>query len=690
MHGRRTFPAFRQAAIPAVATLAAVSAMAVTAAVAALAPAATAVAVPAVSAFDGDDDTRARRQLYAEVYAEAREGNWAPAEAAERELRDYPLWPDLRSAWLQATLRHAEAATVEAFLQEHGELPPARRLADRWIHELARRADWPRYLALYEQRYADSGITELDCTAARARHLSRPGHRYDEADVERLWLAGRSQPRACDPVFAVMRDQGLLDAARYRQRFELAIDAREFRLARYLARELGEAERAQAAAWLAMAADPGGELVRLDPATADEAARARALWGIRALARSDPAYAAELWRRLSSSLELSGRERWEAAGYIAIRAALRREPAAPGLLKAIPAHLADADVLAWRTRDALRREDWPDVLAAVEAMPPEMAAEDIWRYWHARALAATGETAAAAELWESLAGERSYHGFLAADALDRAYAFGHEPLAADEETIAALARDPAIRRAGEFFHVGLESLGRSDWNEAVAGLDADRLAQAALLAHRWGWHSRAIATAAKAGRYDDLALRYPLPWKQDFETHAAAADIREAWAYGIARSESLFMADIRSSAGAIGVMQLMPATGRGTAQRERLRWRGYATLIDPPANIQLGTRYLAEVYRRFGANPVLATAAYNAGPHRVERWLPEAGSLPADIWIETIPFSETRSYVKRVLTADSIFSWRLTGRELRLSALHPPVPPPGERLALAQAEETGT
>ena len=141
MHRRRSLPALRQAAhaaIPAVATLATMAAVAV------LAPPATAVAVPTVSAFDGDDDTRARRQLYGEVYAEAREGNWAPAEAAERELRDYPLWPDLRSAWLQATLRHADAAAVEAFLQEHGELPPARRLADRWIHELARRGDWPR------------------------------------------------------------------------------------------------------------------------------------------------------------------------------------------------------------------------------------------------------------------------------------------------------------------------------------------------------------------------------------------------------------------------------------------------------------------------------------------------------------------------------------------------------------------
>ncbi|WP_405230452.1 transglycosylase SLT domain-containing protein [Lentisalinibacter sediminis] len=680
MHDSRALPF----SFPAVAALGALAVMTVMAAMAAIAGG------PPSAADDIDiDNIEARRELFAAVYAEAREGEWASAEAAAAELRDYPLWPDLRAAWLQATIRHADSAQVEAFLREHAHLPPARRLADRWIHELARRGDWSRFLTLYSGRYADAGITTLDCTAAEARSLTEAGHRYTENDVERLWLAGRSQPRECDPVFEAMRAQGLLDAERYRQRFALAIDAREFRLARYLARELDEDARREAAAWIAMQNDPAAELVRLDPAGVNETVRARALWGVEALARRDPAYAAELWRRLASQLHVSGRERWEVAGYIGIRAALRREPAAPGLLKAIPAHLASADVLAWRTRDALRREDWPDVLAAIEAMPADMAGQDIWRYWRARGLAATGEQAAAESLWRALAAERSYHGFLAADALDLPYAFGHAPLPADGETLAGLARDPAIQRASELFLVGLESLGRSEWNEAVTGLDNHRLAQAALLAHRWGWHSRAIATAAKAGHYDDLGLRYPLPWKTDFETHAAAADIREAWAYGIARSESLFMADIRSSAGAIGVMQLMPATGRGTAQRARLRWRGYATLIDPPANIQLGTRYLAEVYERFDANPVLATAAYNAGPHRVERWLPEARSLPADIWIETIPFAETRSYVKRVLTADSIFSWRLTGRELRLSALHPPVAPPGERLALARAGDSG-
>ena len=198
-------------------------------------------------------------------------------------------------------------------------------------------------------------------------------------------------------------------------------------------------------------------------------------------------------------------------------------------------------------------------------------------------------------------------------------------------------------------------------------LDPDEKLQAAILANRWGWHSRAISTAASLKQYDDLSLRYPLPWQQQFELYSSAAKISPTWAYGIARSESLFMRDVRSSAGAIGLMQLMPATGRQVAKEIRLPYSGLTTLTDPESNIRLGTSYLGQMAERFGGNRVLATAAYNAGPHRVDRWLPEHGSEDARVWIENIPFNETRKYVKRVLAAQAIFHWRMTGKLQRLS-----------------------
>jgi soluble lytic murein transglycosylase len=191
--------------------------------------------------------------------------------------------------------------------------------------------------------------------------------------------------------------------------------------------------------------------------------------------------------------------------------------------------------------------------------------------------------------------------------------------------------------------------------------------QAAILAQRWGWHSRAIAAAASVGDYDDLALRYPLPYSETFRQYAEDASISPTWAYGVARSESLFMRDVRSRAGAIGLMQLMPATGKMVAKQINLPYSGLDTLTNPVSNIRLGTTYLGDMAERYGGNRVLATAAYNAGPHRVDAWLPQVGDLDARIWIENIPFNETRGYVRRVLAAETIFHWRLTGEIRRMS-----------------------
>jgi soluble lytic murein transglycosylase len=276
-------------------------------------------------------------------------------------------------------------------------------------------------------------------------------------------------------------------------------------------------------------------------------------------------------------------------------------------------------------------------------------------------------------VFEHLSKDRSYYGFLAADELGRPYALDQQPLQVVESDLALVAAEPAIIRARELFHVGLEGRGRSEWDAAVRNLTDGQKRQAAILAHRWGWHSRAIAVVASVGEYGDLTMRYPLPWKEQFELSSNDARIDPTWAYGIARSESLFMRDVRSGAGAIGVMQLLPSTGKQVAREIELPYAGVITLTDPMANIRLGTTYLGQMVQRFGGNRVLATAAYNAGPHRIDEWLPRDGTVDARAWIETIPFNETRKYVKRVLTAQTIFHWRLTGDTLRLSDNLPPV-----------------
>jgi soluble lytic murein transglycosylase len=318
-------------------------------------------------------------------------------------------------------------------------------------------------------------------------------------------------------------------------------------------------------------------------------------------------------------------------------------------------------------RSSLRQQSWQQVITGIEAMPKAERSTEVWRYWLAVAQIRDGANPAARSTLRALAKKRSYYGFLAADTLGLDYAYSNSQLDRDPALLAILADNKLLQRAHELYLVGQDGRGRSEWQAALHQLNSAEKEQAAILAHDWGWHSRAISTVASSGRFNDLDIRYPLPYRANFEKHASAARIDDSWAYGIARSESLFMRDIRSSAGAVGLMQLMPATGRSTAKSINAPYAGLSTLTDPNSNIRLGTAYLGQMYKRFGDNRVLATAAYNAGPRNVSSWLPDNGDIDARVWVENIPFNETRKYVRRVFAADAIFHWRMTGKQKRIS-----------------------
>ena len=491
-------------------------------------------------------------------------------------------------------------------------------------------------------------------------------------------------------MFAWLDTSGLLTSDERRRRFVLAIEAREFNLAAWLARRIGEPEQESAAAWKAMRDNPRRELSRHERVTDTAENRDRLAYGFSRLARQDPAYADLLWQNVQRQFDFDPVTVAAVGESIALVAAWRHQPEATRLIARVDPERRSTELLDWQARAGLRESEWSEVLAAVALMDPESAGAENWVYWKARALAASDANDAATELLATLATERSYYGFLAADILGQPYALMHEPLHADSDRQRSLEAETAVIRARELFLTGLAGRARSEWDRFVAGLPSDDQLQAALLAHRLGWHSRAIATVARGGHYDDLTVRYPLPWIDSFESSSEAVRIEPAWALGIARSESLFMHDVRSRAGAIGLMQLMPATGRATAKAAKLPYRGSTTLTDPAANIALGTRYLSDMYYRFGEHRALATAAYNAGPHRVDRWLPDSDALPATVWIETIPYDETRKYVQRVLAADTVFHWRMTDSTRRVSELLKPVQGPSRQAALgASASGSG-
>ena len=611
-----------------------------------------------------------QRQLFNTVFESVERGDWSAIDdlpAADSQLlQKYVLWLDLRATFWRATIATASAADIDAFLKQYGTLRPARELRYKHALHLARSGDLAGYQRIYEQYYQGQDIAKLDCLSLQAELEAGRTTRVN-GRATNLWLVGRSQVSECDAVFDYLAQQKLLGPVEYRKRFKLAVDNREFQLARWLAKNIDQQHVDEAALWIKAQTHPEDFLKNDKQYSDSETARKQLVYATERLTYRDPELAQAAWRQVSKRIGFSDEQQLSTARHIALWTARDNLPGAYKLLLDLPSAAADSEVSRWRARVSLRNAEWNKLLLDIAAMSQELRESEEWRYWRAVALQHSGQVLAAEAAFQELSQERSYYGFLAADELGQNYALDHSELLADEDAISAIEARPDIVRARELFLVGQDSRGRSEWDAVVRFFSAEDRLQAAILADRWGWHSRAISLAASLGEYNDLSIRYPLPYQQMFEQSSSDASISPTWAYGIARSESLFMPDVRSKAGAIGLMQLMPATGREVARGIRLPYSGLHTLTNPASNIRLGTSYLGQMAERFGGNPVLATAAYNAGPHRVDRWLPESGTIDARVWIENIPFNETRKYVKRVLSAQAIFHWRMTGQLRRLS-----------------------
>jgi soluble lytic murein transglycosylase len=606
------------------------------------------------SACAEPDPLAAKRATFLEARAALLDNRLEDYRTLADQVRDYPLYPYLQFEDLRNRLSRADEQEVARFLKAHDGDPLGDRLRQAWLYNLARDRRWRLFLRDY--RSTDS--VDLQCYALQAR-LETGDKKGVAHDALKLWLAGESRPKACDPPFKYLADGGHLNREQLWARIRLAMQNNRPVLAGYLAKSLPEAERAWVTLWRAANDTPGRALD--DPRLAADTPLAReiTLHALRRIARFDAAQAHEKWLTLHDTRAFDAADAAAIEGYIAYAAATQRLPQAHAWLVALPAAAEDSRIREWRIRTAIDLQDWAAVRAHIEALPEGDRNVEEWRYWQAVALEETGASEEAMKRFGELAKERSYHGFLAADALRWPYELGNRPIDDDEAGLAPLRRRPGVVRAHELYRAGLMSDARREWAYAIRDMRREELKLAAVLADRWGWHDRAILTVARSGDYDDLLLRFPLDHVESVRRHAGNNGLDAGQVFALIRQESAFNSDARSSAGAMGLMQLMPGTGKLTAQRNRIPYSGAGTLLDVDKNIQLGTSYLRQVMERFDGNPVLATASYNAGPHRVERWLPDSGSEPATIWVAGIPFRETRDYVQRVLAYAVIYDWRM-------------------------------
>jgi soluble lytic murein transglycosylase len=628
------------------------------------------------AALASEERLEAQRAAFAEALPKAEAGDWNSVRPYLDLLQDYPLRPDLSAAWLRSSLGPGTDAEVRQLLEQHPDLSFTRDLRYQWAQSLARRRAWSPFLELYDAHYREAGDTSLDCMALRGRIATGRPDGVEEMGI-RIWMSAYSRAKECDPLFEYLSERGMLTDERRRQRIRLALEAGQIRLARYLARPLSDEDRRNIDRWVAMRSDPAGELKARSRFGDSEDERDLVAYGFRRLARLDAPQASLLWERYND-FPMPDAYRVAVERDIALSHARRFLPGARSLIDRQANGDPDPIVAQWRVRLAIRELDWAGALTALDGLPAEEKERTIWTYWRARSLDGIGDNEVAGSIYSALAGERHYYAFLSADRLGRTYDFGHRPTEPDEAVIGSLESRADVIRTRELYMTGLYGRGRIEWRRLLDRLDDKERAQASILASRWGWHSQAIITASGHGLHDDLDLRFPTPWKESFVGLSRKASLEPSFAYGVARSESLFMSDVASGAGAVGLMQLMPATGKQTARVAGISYRGTSTLMDPESNISLGTTYLGSMLRRFANNPVLAAAAYNAGPHRVSSWLPKERQLPADVWIDTMPFRETRRYVRRVLESDTVFDWRMDGRHQTLSERMPPVRPDSE------------
>ena len=569
-------------------------------------------------------------------------------------LEDYPLQPYLVYRDLSQRLSAASAHEVREYLLRHPGDLWSRRLRRDWLLHLAGTGRWGEFLEDYRPRDDDA---ELACSY-RQGLLAHGQEQAALAGIETLWLRPRSQPVACDPLFALWKSRGGLTPALIWARIELAMERGNTGLTGYLAGLLPATEQVWARRWQRVHANPRLILESTEFAVPHPRRGAILVHGLLRWSRQDSPSAAAAMDTVRARHGLDAQALGPAAAQIAVFLAARNHPDAARRLAAVPASAVTEEVAEWRVRVALRDQDWEAVRAALQAMDPALAATPRWTYWRARAEAALDRPEAAGDLYRAAALERDYYGFLAAARLGEPPSMVDRPIQSEPEQQARLQALPTIQRAREFYILGRETEARREWRDALDHMEPALMQQAALLAGEWGWHFQAIVTLVQADHWDDLTLRFPVPHRDRVMAAASRQAIDPAWVLAVIRQESLFQPEVRSPAGARGLMQIMPATGQLIARELGEAFPGLQGLLEPATSIRFGSYYLRRNRRSLQDNPLLASAAYNAGRGRVLDWLPGA-PLAADIWAETIPFRETRGYVQRVMEYTLVYRHRL-------------------------------
>jgi soluble lytic murein transglycosylase len=587
----------------------------------------------------------------------ARKGDRATLTRLASELADHELAIYLSYWRLIQTVNEngSDLSSVQAFLSRNEGEYPAERLRIALVKELSKRGQWEDLAR--EASKLQSPELESQCLLLQSRLL-----RGDETAIpaiRKLWNDPTSNDDVCQPLFDRLASSGALSTDDIWQRVHRLVELNR----------LGSAR--QAASTLPSNVQPDGRQF-------EQATERSVLWvnqaqshlasstnrhllalALQRIARSDPSHAASHLRNVEGSLNRE--ERARAWSHIALQGAKRLMPEAYEWYKAtLPSTLSEENAQ-WRVRTALRAQDWGMVKNSIEDMPTDLAARPEWVYWLGRAYKAGGRTRDAEVQFSRIAGQTHFYGNLADEELGKRISI---PAIAQAPTLAeqsAVGERVGIRRALAWFRLDLRSEGVKEWNWALRGMNDRELLAAAELARQLGIFDRAITAADRTKQEHNFGLRYLAPYSDEIRAASRNQSIDDAWVYGLMRQESRFITSAKSNVGAAGLMQLMPATAKWVAHKIGLKNFSQSQVHDTQTNVLLGTTYMRLVLENLDNHPVLASAAYNAGPGRARKWRAEI-PLEGAIYAESIPFAETRDYVKKVMSNAVYYSALFNGR----------------------------
>jgi len=545
--------------------------------------------------------------------------------------------------WRLTLSSRDDDARIADFLARYPGSRMAELLRADWLKTLGAREAWAPYLAEYP-RLVKPDVAH-QCYAYRAEWAL--GNRSHQREAVSLWFSGRDRPEACSPLFAQLIEAGLIREEDVWRRMRLALEAGNPTIARVVAGMLPEAQRPATALFDQAARDPARLLnsARLDFGRRGD--RELALYAFEQLAKTRSDLAEQALRKRAP--QFSADELRTAWARLATWAAQRHEAVAPAWFQLAGVVAVNDAQREWWVRSTLRAGDWQAVQRVIESMGESSRALPTWRYWRARALQANGQRLAANALFLALSREQHYYGQLAQEELGPVMQAPVINIKTSGNDIAAVAGHPGIVRALALYQLGLRGEANLEWGWSIQNFSDVQLLAAAELARRMDWYDRAINTAERTRDLHDFELRFLAPYRELAQQAARENAIDEAWVFGLMRQESRFVNVARSNVGASGLMQIMPATARWIASRLGIKGFHPSEMQDPARNIQFGAYYLKHVQTTLDGSPVLATAAYNAGPGRAQRWR-DTRPMEAAIYIESIPFAETRDYVKKVMS----------------------------------------